>query len=293
MPGDSQNPNSGEINWDAVVQAGAEALASYVGGQIGAIAVAAVFEANRSSEPSFERVIADLRESIRQDIENTFIREYAGRVIGYEQDLAIAIRTNNQDTVDRIRSGSLELINILLQYNTFGILINLVRVANVFLLALEIQANMTNNPEYKQIRREKAAEYSPKVNDILTPYESTIRTSFDRECLIIIDNAKNAVCHDQFGFTYRLRTFCQDNYTDSYAAQFEENNCKTFPFNGINSGDSMTLEHSFTPNDKRQHDSFVRCEHFRTEAQNRRNRALEIISIPIRETISKWNLISQ
>lgn len=292
------NPNSdesGEINWDAVVQAVAEALGSYVGGQIGAMAVAAVFKANESSVPSFEKVIADLRESIRQDIENTFIREYAGTVIGYEKDLGTGIRTNNFDTVDRIRSGSQVLIEVLLQYSSMNILVILVRLINIFLLALEIQANTApeKNEEYRAIRREKAREYANKVKSILNPYAESVRQSLQNACLLRIENAKQAICHNQNGFTYDVKIIFYDDFNRRALTTFEESSCKTFPFNGLDDDDLPSgVERGFTANDKKQHQSFKDCEAFRQREYSNRIRALESFSSPINRAISIWETIT-
>ncbi|MEH7284886.1 hypothetical protein [Priestia megaterium] len=321
-----ENEDKIHIDWNAVLQKGLEAAASAfgeafggpIGGALANLIVSGLFDSG--SEDKFGDAIRDLKESMREEINNAFLRDTTASVLGLGVNLRSYFTTKDQAILTEIQNDITQEIEALLSKEnreSDEALVTVVYAINVYILTLRAKADY--NQSFYEVIKEATKSYSERVTEFANAIEAKYKNKIPAKCFVSIEKADNAggnwqyselrpaLCtikgtfHDEvksgFNFKYKAWYYAgDDNHNIVPYREFIEERCEVLPFRSkdgystISDSDDLltTTSSAIKVEDREASKAFADCEKYRTEQTNAFLEKLNQYITPVRTTVELW-----
>lgn len=288
-------PDEIEIDWGVVAQKGAEAFAEYVGGALGELLFEQLFQTGRSNVDMFKDAIKDLKQNIKQTVDEAFLREYTGKTIGLEENLGTYMRTKDAEILDEILNDSSQLVQTYLQFDSLEVLVNLVRITTVYLTTLEALSKERNNPSYREEWKSKVKSLGDRIEKIAKKYDEPIRNSFSDKCEVNLHSFKpsNRMVGNRYvrGIEYKAYAHYRDlliSHPTHQVTPFHQDKWKQWNFRHDDTRLELNMFAEMENNEKENESVFLDCEKQREDCRAERIAALDKVIVPTQLALSKW-----
>lgn len=283
-----------EIDWGAIIEKGLEAavisFGESFGGTIGEILAEKIMSSlfGSDDEDKFQVVLKDLKESIRQDIDQAFLREHCGAVTGLGENLKTYFRTKDQDILHPLQNDIVQEINILFQFESLEALTALVYGVNIYIHTLRALADYDR--DYYRVAMENARTYADKVEKFANKVDQPIRSSIPDKIDVYGLSTGETLCPNHLsGVGYEVTATYRDSIGPMVILR-RENMCVPYPIDAFGRPNRNFMSHPQSIFEQSQSSKFIEDQR-RTQKENR-IQALDNLIVPTQHAIEKWRNIA-
>jgi hypothetical protein len=230
-------PSSDGINYEEIIEKGLEAAAvafgTEFGGPIGAALAEKIISSLFSSgdEDKFADAIRALQESIRKTVDQAFLREHSGAIIGLGENLRTYFKTRDEGILHPLQNDITQRINTLIRFEpTSEVITVLVYGVNVYVLTLRALADYNNH--YYQVVMDNTRSYSKQIEEMIRRFDEPVRSSIPEKTSMTFTKKQETICEGKPGAEYEISIFYQDQFmasNEAIAQTFPVKKCIPYP----------------------------------------------------------------
>ncbi|KKK37532.1 hypothetical protein WQ57_13930 [Mesobacillus campisalis] len=308
MPEEPTQPSNGhtiDIDWETAINTGltaaAEAFGASFGGPIGAALGNAIAGSlfNGGQEDKFAEAIRGLKESINKAIDNAFLKEHTGNVLGLGENLKTYVMTKDSRILHPILNDITQQIHNLFRFDSEEALVSLVYASNIHLFTLRALAGHAENPGqergYYLNAKEKSLEYSIAISERTTQLSETINNSLSSNCVLLPVKREDSMWVEtrefgrEVGVSGAIFSFSY-MYGDRFSPPATFPEIKRVPYPTDLAGRIMN---NFPGDIYSNSDAKAKCEDYSNDIKEKRRTSLNNLLTPIQHSTQVWRNISQ